>query len=110
MTMPAKRRSASARPVKAYEVKVTLLGIRPPVWRRMMVRSDITLEHLHRVLQIVMGWTDSHMHAFQPLGERARIRATAPVERNQERRTRLDDLLRKPKDRMVYITSAIIAA
>jgi len=68
MTTPARRRSASARPVKAYEVKVTLLGIRPPVWRRMMVRSDITLEHLHRVLQTVMGWTDSHMHAFRPLG------------------------------------------
>ena len=102
MTIPAKRRSASARAVKAYEVKVTLLGIRPPVWRRITVRSDMRLKDLHSILQMVMGWTDSHMHAFQPLGGRGKIRATAPVERNQERRTRLDDFLRKPKDRMIY--------
>ena len=89
--------------MKAYELKVTLREVRPPVWRRVKVRSDITLEDLHRVLQVVMGWTDSHMHAFRPAGREAKVRTGSPaVERDQERRTRLDELLRKPKERMVY--------
>jgi len=51
-------------PVEVYVVKVTLLGTRPPVWRRILVPRDITLQHLHRTLQTVMGWTNSHLHQF----------------------------------------------
>lgn len=47
-----------------YELKVTLLDVRPPVWRRVQVPGSISLEELHEVLQIAMGWTDSHMHQF----------------------------------------------
>lgn len=100
--MPGKQRRVT-RPVRAYELKVTLLVIRPPVWRRIKVRSDITLEDLHGALQVVMGWTDSHMHAFRPVRRQADVRSSqAPVERNEERRTRLDELLVKPKDSLVY--------
>lgn len=89
--------------MRAYDLKVILQGVRPPVWRRLRVRSDITLEDLHGVLQIVMGWSDSHMHSFQPAPGRGGARAGGPpVERNEEGRTRLDDILRKPRDRMVY--------
>lgn len=84
-------------------LKVTLQGVRPPVWRRIKVRSDIALEDLHRVLQVMMGWSDSHMHEFRPAGGQGKGRAgRPPVERDQESRTRLDDLLKKPRDRMVY--------
>jgi hypothetical protein len=77
--------------------------VRPPVWRRITVRSDITLDELHKVLQAVMGWTDSHMHAFQPVGRQGNARSRQPaIERNDERRTRLDELLIKPKDRLLY--------
>src|SRR2546427_5195722 len=50
--------------VEVYAIKVTLLGTRPPVWRRILVPRDITLQHLHRTLQTVMGWTNSHLHQF----------------------------------------------
>ena len=101
--MPARRRDVGHR-MMAYELKVTLQGVRPPVWRRVRVRSDMTLEDLHRVLQVVMGWSDSHMHAFRPgIGRRGLGRVSAPtVERDQEHRTRLDEVLRRPLDRMVY--------
>lgn len=48
-----------------YRIKVTLRHVAPPVWRRIEVPGDIKLGMLHRVLQAVMDWTDSHMHAFR---------------------------------------------
>jgi hypothetical protein len=48
-----------------YQIKVTLKGIHPPIWRRIQVPGDLTLPELHAVLQIVMGWTNSHLHGFR---------------------------------------------
>ncbi len=47
-----------------YQFKVTLKGIRPPIWRRFQVTDDLTFYQLHRVLQDVMGWYDAHLHLF----------------------------------------------
>ena len=47
-----------------YQVKVTLKDIRPPIWRRILVTSDTALNKLHRILQVVMGWDDYHLHQF----------------------------------------------
>ena len=49
---------------KVYQLKVTLLDIEPPIWRRILVPHNIRLDKLHSVLQVVMGWTDSHLHEF----------------------------------------------
>ena len=48
-----------------YRIKVTLRHIAPPIWRRIEVPADIKLGKLHDVLQMAMGWTDSHMHGFR---------------------------------------------
>ncbi len=48
-----------------YQLKVTLKGIRPPIWRRLLVRGDATLEHLHATIQVAMGWQNCHLHDFQ---------------------------------------------
>lgn len=47
-----------------YELRVQLKAVDPPVWRLLQVRWDTTLHHLHEVLQVAMGWTNSHLYLF----------------------------------------------
>ncbi|MGH2615611.1 MAG: plasmid pRiA4b ORF-3 family protein [Thermomicrobiales bacterium] len=54
-----------AQPTSVHQLKVTLLHSQPPIWRRIAVPSDMTLGALHYVLQLAMGWSDSHLHSFQ---------------------------------------------
>jgi hypothetical protein len=51
-------------------MKVTLAGIRPPIWRRLVVSGETTLAQLHVVLQVAMGWQDCHLHCFRIDGVR----------------------------------------
>ncbi len=87
-----------------YQLKVTLIDSHPPIWRRVQVESGVTLDRLHHTLQVLMGWTNSHMHGF-----RVRQHAQAdvrprllPVESADEKSTRLGDILRRPKDWCIY--------
>ncbi|MGN6366935.1 MAG: plasmid pRiA4b ORF-3 family protein [Phycisphaerae bacterium] len=47
-----------------YRLKITIDRSRPAIWRRVEVRSDITLGDLHRVTQGVFAWEESHLHQF----------------------------------------------
>jgi hypothetical protein len=47
-----------------YQLKVVLIGSKPGIWRRLRVPGNATLGWLHAVLQVVMGWTNSHLHHF----------------------------------------------
>jgi hypothetical protein len=51
-------------PTSIYQIKVTLKDSKPPIWRRVLVPDSISLHQLHTILQIVMGWTNSHLHQF----------------------------------------------
>lgn len=47
-----------------YQIKIVLLGTRPPIWRRVLVPADFTLAQLHDVVQATMSWEDCHFHQF----------------------------------------------
>ncbi len=64
--MPTK---ASATPSSIYQLKVTLHGSKPPIWRRLQVPSNTSLAKLHDMLQISMGWPNSHLHQFIVLNQ-----------------------------------------
>lgn len=51
-----------------YQFKITLIGSKPPIWRRIQV-EDCTLDKLHEHIQTAMGWTNSHLHRFE-IGDR----------------------------------------
>jgi hypothetical protein len=48
-----------------HRLKISLKGAKPPIWRRVEVDSQISLQQLHAIVQIAMGWKDSHLHMFE---------------------------------------------
>jgi len=66
---PMAKAPAPLDPVRVQlQLKVTLLEIRPPIWRRLLVPAKLRLSQFHTVLQRAFGWTNSHLHAFQIKG------------------------------------------
>ncbi len=95
--MPAKN------PVSIYQLKVTLKHSKPPIWRRIQVKSDTTLSKFHHILQIAMGWTNSHLHQF--IADGVYYGEPDPdygFEMVNEKRTRLNQIVRGVKDKCVY--------
>ena len=90
-----------------YQIKVTPLGTKPPIWRRLPVPADLTLAQLHFVLQVAMGWEDGHMHEFR-VGQRrfGRPEPSAPFMRmprtESERTARLSAALGRTSAKMIY--------
>jgi len=86
-----------------YQIKVALKSIKPPVWRRVLVTGKISLLKLHKILQVVMGWTDSHLHRFIING----VSYSEPDEEfgldfRPERKTRLNEVVLNEKDKFEY--------
>ena len=52
---------------KVYQFKITLKGIKPPIWRRIQVPENYTFWDLHVAIQDSMGWEDYHLHEFEIL-------------------------------------------
>ena len=102
--MPVKK---SAVPSEVFQLKATLLGTMPPIWRRLLVPADLTLAQLHDVLQAAMGWQDCHMHEFSA-GQRRfgkpnpedRLMGMPPVE--NERTVRLSSVLGRVGTKAIY--------
>lgn len=77
-----------------HQIKITLRHVRPPVTRRIQVKADTKLGKLHHILQIVLGWTNSHLHAFR----KGQIQYGPPSrdffnDMDDERKVRLDSLV-----------------
>ncbi len=47
-----------------FQMKVTLQGIEPPIWRRLLAPGGITLHKFHKIVQMAMGWEDYHLYSF----------------------------------------------
>jgi hypothetical protein len=90
-----------------YQLKVTLNDSKPPIWRRILVSSNINLGNFHRILQIVLGWTDSHLHQFisggtmysTPYDE---FGNNLELECEDENKYKLSQLLKKEKGSLIY--------
>ncbi|MGZ0087283.1 plasmid pRiA4b ORF-3 family protein [Caldibacillus thermoamylovorans] len=64
---PKSKSSPSKKPRRsktAYQLKISLNGIRPPIWRRVLVPGHATFHELHLIIQEAMGWEQAHLYEF----------------------------------------------
>jgi hypothetical protein len=59
---------AAPKAEQVISLKVTLRGIRPPIWRRLEVPSRLSLGGLHDAIQAAMGWGGHHLYMFDVAG------------------------------------------
>jgi len=89
---------------KTYQLKVSLKDAKPPIWRRFLVDSSVSLPKFHEAIQIVMGWTNSHMHQF--IARNRYFGVPDPdfdfAETLDENKFRLNQLLKKEKESINY--------
>jgi hypothetical protein len=97
---------AKQKPLKVvYQFKITLMGVKPNVWRRIQIR-DCFLADLHWHIQGAFGWTNSHLHDFDIGSDRYGIPSMLDMEDMPEckdsTKTLLSDLLPKDGRRFVF--------
>ena len=89
---------------KIYQLEIWLNGIKPRIWRKFAVESDIRLDKLHLVIQDVMGWTDTHLHQFSTRD--MQYGAADPDfdmdDSEDERKFKLCDLVNRPREQFGY--------
>jgi hypothetical protein len=86
-----------------YQLKITLRGSKPPIWRRLLVTDSITLYNLHRIIQAAMGWEDGHLHQFIIEDEYYGIPSPEDWEPVvDERRRRLNQVVSSENDKFIY--------
>jgi Plasmid pRiA4b ORF-3-like protein len=86
-----------------YQLKIFILGISPMIWRRFKVHSNSTITDLHYIVQIVMGWTDSHLHRFIIHGKDYGIAQIGGISFSDDpRKVKLADLGWRVKERFIY--------
>ena len=87
----------SATSLSLYQLRIVLRGISPLIWRRVLVRSETTLAHLHAILQILFAWSNEHLHSFHIHGREYGSRGV------QTRRVLMSDLQLHHGERFWYV-------
>lgn len=89
--------------MKIYQLNITILDSNPSIWRRVLIGDDTLLPDLHKIIQSVMGWTNSHMHQFIQRG--VCYGASDPwgeMEVKNYEKIKVSSLLKKENDRLIY--------
>jgi hypothetical protein len=99
--MPSKKA-----PPPVYRLKITLIGIKPPIWRAIQVPGSIKLCCLHSAFQVVMGWKDNHLHEFEKDGKRwgiVQLYEDEDLDVTDDGDVKLAQVLETEGDSMIYV-------
>lgn len=93
----------TSKPTQVYQLKITLKDARPPIWRRVLAPDNLTLNQLHQVIQVAMGWYDAHLHEFEIAG----VSYGSPdfdfgIDMKDDNRVRLSQVIGKNTKRFRY--------
>ena len=101
----SRRKITSASHGAVLRVRVSLLRVRPPVWRRLDISASFSLGLLHHVIQTSLNWDDCHLHEFTSDDGRhiGTQNEWAEPDLEDEERVVIGDLLRRPGDSLLYV-------
>ena len=87
----------------ACQLRVVLRGVSPLIWRRLLIWGDSSIADLHATLQLVLGWSDEHLHRFVIHGREYGVARLGGVSfRDHPRQVRLADLGLHTGERFLY--------
>lgn len=91
---------------KIYQLKIAIKGIRPPIWRRVLVESDITFYELHEIIQSIFNWENYHLYQFDGhrcyTDEEAAQEAMGYKEEVDATKLKISQELKQEKDKIKY--------
>lgn len=89
--------------VVAYQLNVVLREVEPTVWRRVLVRDEVSIAELHHTVQATMGWDDEHLHQFRIFGREYGVHHEGGIVfRDDPWQVKLRDFKLRPGERFVY--------
>jgi hypothetical protein len=104
-----RQRSCSMKNTQAiYQLKITLLRVKPTVWRRILVPGDYTFFDLHVAIQSVMPWSNDNLHIFSAGNtQRIEMQNESSFDSNSneildEENTKISSILNKPRAHIFY--------
>ncbi|MCQ2288469.1 MAG: plasmid pRiA4b ORF-3 family protein [Muribaculaceae bacterium] len=98
------------RPSRRLTVRVELKGIKPPIWRKLVIPSNLMLESFAHIILISMGWEMEHLHQFVkdrtfysvPIGDEAEFDLFSLTEKKDSRNCTIGDLIIKKGDKCTF--------
>jgi hypothetical protein len=84
------------------QLKVSLAGFRPPIWRRVQLPVTATLADLHDAIQVLFGWDGDHLHMFEAGKQRFSDPFVSLDETEDEQAVRVRDVLTTPGGKIGY--------
>ena len=51
--------------VPAFDLRISIEGAEPEIWRRLQVPETVTVPEFHRVLQAAFGWENRHLYGIR---------------------------------------------
>lgn len=85
-----------------YQLRIALRDSHPPIWRRVLTPGNWTLGALHYVIQVAMGWTNSHLHQFIVGDDYISLYPVEGVTSRDSADVTLAEIALKPKSKFVY--------
>ncbi len=88
---------------KVYQLKISLSGSDPEIWRRILVFPDTSLLELHNIIQVVMGWSNNHLHQFVSDDIIYALKEFDVSNSVNSRKVNLDEVLKEEQDGFWYL-------
>lgn len=98
------KRKSSRKETGYYQLKMTLLEAPVPIWRRLVITSDLPLDLVHEIFQLAMGWSNYHLHQFECGGKKYADLEEAEGDKTvlDHRKFSLQDLLENEGEELLY--------